>query len=228
MELRAIWKIIRRRWWLVAIPGLVALAYAAYGYLKAPPRGGYSTSIRFTAGSACDAPARTYEDCQYYPWLTSEYVVNALTDWVKTSSFAQAVSQELKTQGVEIAPAQVQGGVASDNQRSMMTLTLSGGDPGQLEAVAGAVGKVLQTRTRDFFPQVGQDGVTVTQLDDPVIGPVPPPLSERLTPLVRFALGLAAGVALALLVDYLDPTIRDRAELEMLGLNVLAEVPRRR
>lgn len=226
MELRTIWKVLRRRWWLVAVPALVALAYAAYGYIKSPPRGGFSTSIRFTAGSACDAPAKDYQDCQYYPWLTSEYVVNALTDWVKTSSFSEAVAAELKTKGIDVPAAQIQGGISSDNQRSVMTLSISGGDAAQLAQVAAAVRSVLQTRSKDFFPMVGATGITVVPLDDPVVGAVPPSLSERYNPLVRFLLGLAAGVALAFLVDYVDPTLHERSEVEHLGLPVLAEVPR--
>jgi capsular polysaccharide biosynthesis protein len=38
---------------------------------------------------------------------------------------------------------------------------------------------------------------------------------------------LAGGVALAFLVDYLDPSVRERADVEALGLKVLAEVPKR-
>ena len=227
MELREIWKVIVRRWWLVAIPAVVALAYAAYGYLKSPPTGGYSTSIRFTAGSPCDNEALGYQDCRYYPWLTSEYVINALTDWVKTTSFAQAVSDELKGQGIAVTPSQIQGGIVSDNARSVMLVTISAGDARQVQAIAGAASKVLQTRSNQFFPQIGPAGIQVNLLDEPVVTAVPPSLTAQLNPLLRFVLGLAAGIALTFLVDYLDPTVRERAEIEALGLRVLAEVPKR-
>ena len=226
MELRSIWTILRRRWWLVAVPALVALAYAAYGYVKSPPRGGFSTTVRFTAGSACDTPAKNYQDCQYYPWLTSEYIVNALTDWVKTSTFADAVSAELASKGTAIPAAQIQGGIVSDNQRSVMQVSISGGDATQVAQMAGAVSDVLKTRAKDFFPMVGTTGITVVALDEPSVGPVPPSITDRFNPLVRFVLGLAAGVALAFLVDYIDPTLHERADVERLGLAVLAEIPR--
>jgi capsular polysaccharide biosynthesis protein len=35
-----------------------------------------------------------------------------------------------------------------------------------------------------------------------------------------------AGIGLALLVEYLDPTIRDRQELQELGLEILGEIPK--
>ena len=44
---------------------------------------------------------------------------------------------------------------------------------------------------------------------------------------LRIMLALLAGVGLALLVEYLDPTIRDRHEAELLGLQILGEIPRK-
>ncbi len=228
MELRALWKIARRRWWLIALPALAALALAAQSYLTRPLSGGYATSIRFTAAPPPGGEAVSYEDAQYYPWLTSEYVVNALTDWVRTSTFAAEVSAALAEQGDEVPAAVIQAGINADNQRSVMVLYLNGSDPETLTAVAEASALVLEQRSADYFPQFGEGGLRVVALDEPAIGAVPPPLSARLEPLLRFGLGLAAGVALAFLVDYLDPTVRERREVEGLGLAVLAEVPRHR
>ncbi len=228
MELRALWKIVRRRWWLIALPALAALAFATYGYLKAPPRAGFTTQIRYTAAQA---PGKIsglfgYEDSHYYPWLASEYVINGLTDWVRTSSFAEEISAALAAQEIDIPAGAIQGGIAADNERSVMVLYLSWHDAGQLEAIARAATTVLQERSAEYFPQFGTRGVDVVVLDEPVIAPVPPPISVRFEPLVRFGLGLAAGVALAFLVEYLDPTVHRRAEVEELGLPVLAEIPR--
>jgi capsular polysaccharide biosynthesis protein len=41
-------------------------------------------------------------------------------------------------------------------------------------------------------------------------------------------LALVVGIALAFLLDYLDDTIRHRADVESLGLPILAEIPTRR
>jgi capsular polysaccharide biosynthesis protein len=225
MELRGLWKIVRRRWWLIALPALAALAYAVYGYLKAPPAGGYSTTIRFTAAQPPQNGGNRYEDTRYYPWLASEYVVNALTDWVRTNSFAWEVSVVLAEEGRDIPAGAIQGSLAADNARSVMALTLSWGNPDDLQAIAAAASTVLRERSADYFPQLGEEEVRVIALDEPVIGPVPPSITARLNPLIRFGLGLAAGVALAFLVEYLDPTLHERAEVERLGFSVLAEVP---
>lgn len=225
MELRALWKIVLRRWWIIAIPALVALAYAGYGYLKAPQDGGFSTGVRFTAAQSSERCRSGYEDCRYYPWLTSEYIISALSDWTRTSSFAEAVSDEFGAQGQSIPAGALQGAINVQYERSVMLLSISWPDAAQLETIAQAATTVLQERSDDYFPQLGQQELVVVPLDAPAIAPVPLPLSVRLDPLIRFGLGLAAGIALAFLVEYLDPTLHDREGVEALGLKVLAEVP---
>jgi len=226
LELRQLWKIILRRWWLVALPSLAALSYAVYGYVTTPAGGGFSTSIRFTAAEPPTGTVLGYEDRNYYPWLASEYVVNALTDWVKTSSFADELSIAMADQGEEIPSSALQSAVSADNARSVMVLFLNWHDSKQLESIAEAAILVLRERSIDYFPQFGQGGVTVIALDDPVIHGVPQSLTSRFDPIIRFALGLFAGMALAFLVDYLDPTLHERQDVESAGFIVLAEIPR--
>jgi succinoglycan biosynthesis transport protein ExoP len=48
------------------------------------------------------------------------------------------------------------------------------------------------------------------------------------TPLIKIMLGLAAGIGLAILTEYLDTTVHARDDVEALGLPVLAVIPRER
>ena len=41
------------------------------------------------------------------------------------------------------------------------------------------------------------------------------------------AIALAAGFGLAMLAEYLDPTLRERREIEAIGLPVLGEIPKK-
>lgn len=227
MELRQLWKIAQRRWWIILLPTLAALAYAGYTVLRMPPRATFATTIRFTAAEPANGQSLGYEDSNYYPWLASEYVVNALTDWVRTSSFADEVSADLAANGVDIPAGALQGAISADNERSVMRLYINWGDADQLAAIAGAATRVLRDRSGAYWPQSGVGTLVVVPLDQPAIAPIPPPVTSRLDPIVRAGLGFVAGVALAFLVDYLDPTLRERADVEALGFRVLAEVPPR-
>ncbi len=53
------------------------------------------------------------------------------------------------------------------------------------------------------------------------------PAREQLDLPLRLLLALAAGVALAFLLDYLDDAVRVRGDVERLGLEVIGEIPRR-
>jgi capsular polysaccharide biosynthesis protein len=44
---------------------------------------------------------------------------------------------------------------------------------------------------------------------------------------VRLLLAVLVGVALCFLLDYLDDSVRNKSELEAMGISVLAEVPGR-
>ncbi len=228
MELTLILRVLLRRWWLILIPVVITAAFAIPEFLnsRSATSGGFGVTIRYTAMHAPNTtlPPRDgdYQDI----WLASELTVNALTDWVKTSRFAEEVVQITAAQGLEIDPAALV--VASDNDRSIGQLTIYWADDTQLAAIVQAAIEVLRTRTQTYFPQLGDQPASVQILDDPRIVPVPPPLVNRFAPFLRVGLGLLIGIGLAFLVEYLDPTLRRREELESLGLPVIASIPRER
>lgn len=217
---------IRRWWWLIALPALVVGVFSAATYRA--PAAAYGLTLRYTAGEP-EAEAAPGYYAPYYRWLASEYLVGGLKDWVRTGDFAERVSAVLAARGVALPPAAVAGAItASDNARSLLLVYLGGTDPDQLTALAAAITEVLKTQNAAVFPQLGGRPATVTPLDTPAVGAQPPALRAQLELPLRVALGLAAGLALALVAHALDPFVRDKAELERLGLRVVAEVPRER
>lgn len=224
MELKQLWVVGRRWWWLILLPLLVVGAYSAVTYQA--PATSYAVTLRFTAGQPQTPADPASFDPNYYRWLTSEYIVGGLKDWVRTGAFAEAVSAELAGQGVTLPPGAVAGAVAaSDNARSLLVVSLAGGDPAQLTALAGAVTRVLQTQNAQVFPQLGGQAAVVTALDTPAVAAQSAGLRARLDLPLRLALALGAGLALALAAFYFDPVVRERRELERLGLTVVAEIP---
>lgn len=222
MELRLIARVLLRYWWLIAIPTVITAVFALPALLDpGAAGGGFTTIIRYSAAQRPDAqPPRDgdYQDI----WLASEYTVNALTAWVQTASFRREIAQMLDDTSVDLNSLSI----AADNQRSVGQLFLSHPDAVQLEAIVQAAIEVLRTRNGAYFPQVGSAPADVTLLDEPVITPAPPPLTNRFAPFIRVAVGLLAGLGLAVLAHYLDPTLRQREELEQIGLPVIGILPR--
>jgi capsular polysaccharide biosynthesis protein len=225
MELKALWKMFLRRWWLIALPGVVALALAVPDFLD-PPGDGFTTTLRLTAAQSPSGDEPTYEDAAYMPWMASEYLINSLTAWVTTGSFAREVSRDLADQGIDISPDAVRDAVIADNARSLMALYITWPDAAQLEALAHAAVAVLQDTNQDYFPQLSTDPALVVALDDVVLAPASPSLLNRLRPVLRVMLALLVGIGLAALLEYLDDSVYSRDDLEAMELAVLGEIPR--
>ncbi len=225
MELMLILRVLMRRWWLVLIPVAIVAVVVIPDFLnnRGTAGGGFSTTIRYSAAQVLEAIPGRDGDFQDV-WLASELAVNALTDWVRTTTFVDEIVKQAATQNVEVNPAAL--AIAADNKRSVGQLTISYPDSAGLQTIINAALDVLKTRAQDYFPQLGGQPAQVTVLDVPVINAAPPPLTNRFAPLIRLAVGLFAGVGLAFLAEYLDPTVRRREQVEALGLPVIATLPR--
>ncbi|MCA9949432.1 MAG: hypothetical protein KDE48_07305 [Anaerolineales bacterium] len=225
MELRTYWKHLKRRWLLILIPVVIVLGVGLLTYKPAPQA--YNSGVRFIVGQKPSESAAVRDEDRYYNWLTSEYIVNGLTDWVRGGEFASAVSAYLVTQDLDIPAGAIQGGLASDNARSMLTISLTANDAAALEAMMSGVIVVLTEQNAEALPQLGGETAVLTQLDQPIINPISTGIRSQLDLPIRILLALFVGLGLALLVEYLDPTIHDRETVEELGLSILGEIPRK-
>jgi capsular polysaccharide biosynthesis protein len=229
MELKALWHLFKRRWWLIALPALVALIVTlpTLKNVVSPPVS-YRVQMRLTAAAPPDVEfeggTTPYEDSVYVPLLASEYVVVNMPHWIASDSFADEVSAVLDERGANIEDA-LEGAFVADSFRSILTLYVVWDDPNEIRMIAASAITVLQTRNQVYFPQFAAEPVQVVPLDEVEVSEVAPPITTRIAPLIRILVGLATGVGLAILAEYLDDSLRSRADVEALGLSVLAEIP---
>jgi len=231
MDLIALWKMFKRRWWLIGLPAAVVFVLTLPALAAAVnPLPSYEVRVRLTAaaplgGTDETPPGTIYEDATYVVWLASEYVAVNLPHWIASDSFAAEVALSLAGRGQEIAARDLAGAFAADSYRSIVTLYVRWDDLDQMGAIAEAAIEVLRERNAEYFPQFADAPARIVPLDALEVAEVPPPLSARIAPLLRLALGLAAGVGLAGLAEYLDRSLRTREDVETLGFEVLGEIP---
>ncbi|WP_420631479.1 hypothetical protein [Candidatus Leptofilum sp.] len=225
MELRTFFAIFRRRWLLVLIPPLVVGLFSIVTY-QPPPAPGFNVGVNFIVAQPPTSSADLEDEERYYNWLGSEYVVNGLTDWAVSGSFKTAVSTQLAEEGLEVPPHSFS--VVAENVRSKLQLSVQHGDAETLAHIMNAAITVLREQNADALPQLGGETAVLTLLDEPVVTPVSRSLRSLLDLPLRLAIGLAAGLGLALLVEYVDPTIRSRQEAEAMGFAILGEIPRKK
>lgn len=227
MELRQYWHIVWKRIWIPAL--LLAVVLVVSLVLRRPTSPQYQASGRVLVDVP---PLEAVEGMGFDPRLTApqatEYLVDDFTQFVSSQVVADAVSQRLANQGIQVPPGVLQSSTASEQIHRVVTIRVTWADPDEALAIINAAVEVLKQEAPAYFGRLGLEQPQVTLFDGPGVSPVPPSLSERLDLPVRLLLALLAGIALAFLLDYVDDSIRGRQDLEGLGIHVLAEVPRRR
>jgi hypothetical protein len=181
--------------------------------------------MNFIVSQTPAAVAQNLDENRYYNWLTSEYIVNGLTDWAVGGEFKTAVSAQLATQNLDVPPHTFN--VVADNVRSKLQLSIQHGDAATLAQIMNAAIVVLTEQNADALPQLGGDTAVIVPVDQPVVTPIPGSFRSQLDMPLRIALALMAGVGLALLAQYLDTAVRSREDVENVGLPVLGEIPER-
>jgi capsular polysaccharide biosynthesis protein len=158
-------------------------------------------------------------------WRASELTVDAFTDWVRGSAFAQAVADEAAANGAVVDPLAL--AISADNEGVVGRVYLSWANADELAAITDAAIRVLETRSQDYFAQLGGEPAAVTVLHRAPITPAPPPLTDRFGALLKIGIGALAGIGLALLAYALDPVLRHRDEIERLGFKIVGSIPKR-
>jgi capsular polysaccharide biosynthesis protein len=174
----------------------------------------------------------TTEGIGFDPRLTApqatEYLVDDFSVFVTGDVVSNAVSQRLSAQGIQVPAGIIHSSTASQQIHRVVVVQLTWHNPEEALAILNATIEVLQQEAPAFFGRLGAMQPQVTLFDGPGVVPVPPSLRQRLDIPIRLGLALIAGLALCFIVDYLDDSVRNKQELEGMGIEVLAEVPRRR
>ena len=224
MELRQYWRIVYKRLWIVI--ALIAIVLISSLAFRPQPSALYQTSMRFTVAVVPESRSGDYYAYdRYYTWTASEYFVDELTEIVGSEAFARAVSEELSNNGLDLPAGDLRGSLGADRRHRILTVHITWGDQAQLGEIANAAAQALRERSADFLGQIGTTDADIRLIDSPVVLPTGRSLKEKLDLPIRLFLALLAGVALTFLLDYLDDTVRDRAEVQAMGLPVLGEIP---
>jgi capsular exopolysaccharide synthesis family protein len=201
-----------RSWWLIA---LVLLAGAAGGfvvYTQATPL--YASSVTFIV--AADLPDADESSSRTLSGLRASTIQSvAPTEPVLKAAAEKAGVDDL----TDVA-------VSADVSKSFVTVTVTGPQASTVSEVAGAYLEVLPAQTDKLA------GATGTNFDLNLVSPATEatsPVSPQLWRTAGFGLlaGLVLGLALAVLRESLNRTIRDSEQLRRLtGLTILGTVPR--
>jgi capsular polysaccharide biosynthesis protein len=226
MELHRLWKLVWHRR-LLAIAMVVA-ALAA-GYAVTPRTAKYQAQATVFVGVANNTPYGVFSaDLQ----LGQAELANSFAIMVPTISVAQ---QAVASTGIPRSPGQVAGETKATvvTGTSLIAITGTDVDPVIAQRMTNGVAQAFVNLTEQIDPVTTNFAGQATAPRSPVsisqeaILPVVPVSSGLTRTLVESGLfGLLAAVALILLLDYLDLSVRSAEEVERrVGLPVLGVVP---
>ncbi len=207
---------------LVLLVGGVSLATH-----KTPPPS-YNISLRFVVGVTPESTPDQFDYDGYYAGLASEYVADDLSVIVGSQAFTDDVNRHLEENGnaLRIPAGALAGMTFAGKQHRILQVSLTWGNPDELQAIGTAVLKTIETDSLKYLTQLGSDGGRISVIDRPLTpAQIPPSLTSRLDLPIRIVLALLAGIALVFLLYYLDTRIRTKEDVEALGVAVLAQLP---
>ncbi|MGQ9500672.1 MAG: YveK family protein [Anaerolineae bacterium] len=226
MELRQYASIIRRRFWLPL--GLLVVVLVVTLTLRQPAVTQFVASARVLVDVP---PLEQVDGMGFDPRLTApqatEYLVDDFSAFVTGDAVARMISERLAAQGIAVPPGIIQSSTSSQQVHRVVEIQVTWNDPSQAGAILQTAIEVLQQEAPAYFGRLGTLQPSVRLFDGPRVAPLPPSLTQRLDLPVRLLLAVLAGVALCFLLDYLDDSVRNKSELEAMGISVLAEVPGR-
>lgn len=227
MELRQYGAILFRRIWIPFLL-VVLVAGVSLATQKTPPPS-YSTAISFLVGVKPERVPGQFNYDGYYASISSEFIADDLSVIVTRQIFVDDVNKYLAEMGspIQISPGVFSGMTFAGKQHRVLQLNITWPDAAQLQDIARAAVRAIETDSETYLSPLGAFGALITVIDGPT-APVAagPSLTQKLDLPVRLILALIAGVGLVFLLHYLDTSVRDAAELEALNVAVLGEIPK--
>lgn len=234
LELRDYWALLIRRWPFFVVPAsLVAVLALITLNVSAPPPT-YIAGLQFIVGQPPSEEAIFAEDEQrHWSWITSQYVVNSVTDWVNGTEFSKQVADVAYDKGLEeITAKEVFFALNAYTLRSRLTVNVETTDEEDVIILSQAVIEVLRESNRNIIPQLGSIPAEIKPIDvypdtidELVINPVAVEKSMMMDIFFRVFVAAATGVGFAMMIEYIDPKFYSRHQVSKMGLDVMGTIP---
>ncbi len=229
MDLWQYFNIIRRSWWLVVgLPLLVALVTILL-WAVGPARYGMRVAMLVTQRPiATNQPNVTLPDYNNFnSWAASEYIVDDLLQLVATRRFAQDIVGYVKQQhNQDLDVEAVQEGLEAERKHRTVFLDVTADRADYVMWIADGAVAMLQQNGLAYWERGDSAQLGVSVLEQPARAERVNNLTALVLDLViRTLLALLLALGIAFLRHYLDRTLRQRNDVEALGLDVVGAIP---
>lgn len=237
--LRWVMGFLRRRWWMLVIPPLIAAGLYFNRVLRLELENidkfagvdHYVTELAFAVGNppfSAELNSAADSEEAYYAWLESQYTVAAITDWASGSQFALLVNERLAAKGLpQFDMEKITDIFTTGAARSQFFIAIRESEEERVLEIAEAAREIVIEQNGTILPQTGGEPVNVVFNSIKPLEFVGAPSRITVNELrYRMLVALRTGLLLAIAVELLDPTIRTRRQAESsIDIPLLAEIP---
>ena len=218
MDLKQYVRVLRERWWLVALCVLLGLgASAAVAWTQTPKYAGHiklfvstkdgsDTAAAYQGGLFGQQRVKSYADI-----VASDRVVSAVRSQLHLSESAAAIQSEISAS----APLDT----------VLVNVTVTDKEPARARDIANAVGVQFSSLVSQLETTQGQSvsPVKVSVVEPASLPGAPVSPNKKLDLVLGFLIGLALGIGAVVLSETLDTTVGGREDAaELAGAPVLA------
>lgn len=214
MQFREYWQVISKRWWIIAVVCVAAVAVTvAYSRIERPI---FRSSIRLDV-----SPAR-YD---YGLTMVIENLLRQYSSQLQTDKLAGKVNERLN---LDLSPEALRSRmkVSPISEDYAIQIEVDDPDPNRAKDIAyvWADEFVKQHQVR-MAPVDPRDRIDVTIHDDPRPGELNRP-KTRQNAMAAGLLGIVIGAVIVFFLEYLDDTLKTAEEAERyVGVKVLGSIP---
>lgn len=225
MKWTQISEIMQRRWRVMVLTGLIVLVASVIALQ--PKTEGLLLTMRFIVGQPPLDSTLSDEQERYYTWVTSEYVVFSISDWINGTAFFELLLEELQAQGYEeLEFKDVKGRVGATSYRSILLMEVRDTDREFVLATAAAATKIVTSLPDVDIPQLRLTPPILFPIDSiPSITEPTITITEQLRIPLSITLAIVCAIVAAALSEQADKTIRSRDIASTLKLPILGEIP---
>lgn len=191
MELRRYIEVTRRWWWLVGLAFIVTAAVTVSSVASQTPT--YASSATFLVRPRSDDAS---EDARAFDALIRGVTINTTYASIARSDLVRNRAEERMDPEARADDMSVSARVLTDT--NIVSLSVKGPDPDHVLALANAISAEAVEYVNGL-----SDVYVLQPLDEPTRAEGPTATNRTLTISIGVVLGLALGVGLALLVEYL-------------------------
>lgn len=210
---------LKKRWKLIALITITAtLVSAILSFFVIKPQ--YEATTKLFIGKQENQENNAYNnsDVMMYQQLMKTYAELVKTSDLVTKAVKSA-NLDYKQEEIKEILDNITAIPSADTQ--ILDLSYKAGNPKDVLKITEAITDEFISESKELIPNGNVQVIQKAQLPEKPVSP-----NKKLNILIAFVLGFMVGVAVVLLLEYLDNTFKSREELEKtLDLPIIGTIP---